>query len=144
MPAGVNNNFIPLNERSNRVQTEIQEKGREANKIKWTQKKLFEAAVNQKVTQEELIEKLKQQGFTDEQRIVNLLIVLKTVQLAVAGDPDAGRVIREMTGECPHLKLKQEETAMKKRESKAKVELMKKQREDNGEENNSVIINVDI
>lgn len=34
-------NLIPLNQRSKRVQREIQEKGREANKKKWAEKKLF-------------------------------------------------------------------------------------------------------
>ena len=34
-------NLIPLNQRSKAVQREIQEKGRQANKQKWAEKKLF-------------------------------------------------------------------------------------------------------
>lgn len=34
-------NLIPLNKRSKSVQREIQEKGRQANKQKWAEKKLF-------------------------------------------------------------------------------------------------------
>ena len=147
MSKGVRGNpdkLIPLNKRSKRVQSEIQEMGHKKNRLNWTQKKLFQMAVNQPITKEEIRERFRQQGYEDEQMVTNLMIVVKTIQLAVEGDLPAGQIVREMTGECPHLKLKQDDQKIKKEELKLKKELLKKETENGDDnENSKVIINVD-
>lgn len=78
-------NLIPLNKRSKKVQREIQEKGRKANKKKCEERKTLK---------EELLTLLSQ-GKTQEK--MSLALIGK----AMNGDTKAYEVIRDTVGEKP-------------------------------------------
>ena len=78
-------NLIPLNKRSKKVQREIQEKGRQANKAK---------IEGRKTLREELLALLEK---GDTQNRVSLSLIEK----AMTGDTKAFEVIRDTIGEKP-------------------------------------------
>lgn len=78
-------NLIPLNKRSKKVQREIQEKGRQANKAK------IEA---RKTLREELLS-LLEKGDTQNK------LSLSLIEKAMTGDTKAFEVIRDTIGEKP-------------------------------------------
>lgn len=78
-------NLIPLNKRSKKVQREIQEKGRKANKKKCEERKTLK---------EELLTLLSQ-GKTQEK------MSLALIEKAMNGDTKAYEVIRDTVGEKP-------------------------------------------
>ena len=82
-------NLIPLNQRSKEVQREIQEKGRQANKKKWEQRKTLK---------EELLILLAE---GDTQKNISLSLI----QQALDGNTKAFEVIRDTVGEKPIDKL---------------------------------------
>ncbi len=83
-------NLIPLNKRSKKVQREIQEKGRKANKEK------IEA---RKTLREELL-LLLEQGDTQAK------LSLSLIQEAINGNTKAFEVIRDTIGEKPKENIK--------------------------------------
>lgn len=82
-------NLIPLNKRSKKVQREIQEKGRKANKKKCEERKTLK---------EELLTLLSQ-GKTQEK------MSLALIEKAMNGDTKAYEVIRDTVGEKPVEKV---------------------------------------
>lgn len=84
-------NLVPLNKRSKKIQREIQEKGRKANKEKWEARKSLK---------EELVLLLSQ---GDTQNKMSLALIEK----AMNGDTKAFEVIRDTIGEKPTDKIKQ-------------------------------------
>lgn len=81
-------NLIPLNQRSKEVQREIQEKGRQANKQKWKEKKLLkdELAI--------LMETINKDGKTYQELISTAL-----VKEALKGNTKAFEIIRDTMGQ---------------------------------------------
>lgn len=86
-------NLIPLNKRSKKVQREIQQKGREANKKKIEKRKTL---------REELLALLSQ-GNTQNK------MSLALIEKAINGDTKAFEVIRDSIGEKPKDKLEVEQ-----------------------------------
>lgn len=83
-------NLIPLNQRSKEVQREIQEKGRQANKQKWQEKKLLkdELAI--------IMENVNKDGKTYQELISTAL-----VKEALKGNTKAYEIIRDTLGQKP-------------------------------------------
>lgn len=82
-------NLIPLNKRSKEAQREIQEKGRQANKLKIQQRKTLA---------EELLALLSE-GDTQKR------LSLAQLEKALSGDTKAYEVIRDTIGEKPTDKV---------------------------------------
>lgn len=82
-------NLIPINKRSKKVQREIQEKGRQANKLKWQQRKTLA---------EELLALLSE---GETQKKMSLSLIDKALQ----GDTKAFEVVRDSIGEKPTDKV---------------------------------------
>ena len=95
-------NLIPLNKRSKKVQREIQEKGRQANKAKHQEKRTIRecmkilAALPCKAGK--LKERINEAGIEDE-AITNGMAVAFTTMMNATKNPAFARVLFEMLGE---------------------------------------------
>lgn len=87
-------NLIPLNQRSKEVQREIQEKGRQANKQKWQEKKLLKDEL------EIIMNNVNKDGKTYQELISTAL-----VKEALKGNTKAYEIIRDTLGQTVTNKI---------------------------------------
>ena len=116
-------NLIPLNKRSKRVQREIQEKGREANKEKQQRKKalrtLLKEALHLRVEDisDDGTRKLLQKavGSKDVGKTVGELVIDGLILSSVRGNSQMMKLLFELMGEEQKLELKRKELKLKEK-----------------------------
>lgn len=99
-------NLIPLNQRSKKVQREIQEMGRQANKQKWAEKKLFKDLFKEMLDETET--DLAGEIMTTRKAVVKKAVKFLTDPEADLDAKDYIRVlefIRDTIGEKPSEKV---------------------------------------
>ncbi len=111
-------NLIPHNKRSKSEARENGKKGGkksgETRKRQKSMKQVFNLIKNLPVQDEKLKKQLEDVGITDEELKISSALAWSAIYHAIKGNSQMMRLVFEMMGEDPNLKLKREELNLKK------------------------------